>query len=80
MEAAASGFLLKDAPASELAAAIRRAAQGGRVVDPAPRPRPPTTRPDDVSGPPGLLAGQGRVEELLSVHNVVVAVLADVEG
>jgi two-component system, NarL family, response regulator DesR len=35
MEAGASGFLLKDAPASELAAAIRRAAAGGRVVDPA---------------------------------------------
>jgi two-component system, NarL family, response regulator DesR len=35
MEAGASGFLLKDAPATELAAAIRRAAVGGRVVDPA---------------------------------------------
>jgi two-component system response regulator DesR len=35
MEAGASGFLLKDAPASELAAAIRRTAAGGRVVDPA---------------------------------------------
>jgi two-component system, NarL family, response regulator DesR len=35
MEAGASGFLLKDAPATELASAIRRAAAGGRVVDPA---------------------------------------------
>jgi two-component system response regulator DesR len=35
MEAGASGFLLKDAPASQLAAAIRRVAAGGRVVDPA---------------------------------------------
>ena len=35
MEAGASSFLLKDAPASELAAAIRRTAAGGRVVDPA---------------------------------------------
>jgi two-component system response regulator DesR len=35
MEAGATGFLLKDAPASELAAAIRRAAAGARVVDPA---------------------------------------------
>jgi two-component system, NarL family, response regulator DesR len=35
MAAGASGFLLKDAPASELADAIRRAAAGGRVVDPA---------------------------------------------
>jgi two-component system response regulator DesR len=35
MEAGASGFLLKDAPASQLADAIRRVAAGGRVVDPA---------------------------------------------
>jgi two-component system response regulator DesR len=35
MEAGASGFLLKDAPSSQLADAIRRVAAGGRVVDPA---------------------------------------------
>jgi len=35
MEAGASGFLLKDAPATQLAEAIRRVAAGGRVVDPA---------------------------------------------
>ena len=35
MDAGASGFLLKDAPTTELAAAIRRVAAGGRVVDPA---------------------------------------------
>ena len=34
MAAGAAGFLLKDAPASELAAAIRRVAEGGLVVDP----------------------------------------------
>ena len=34
MEGGAAGFLLKDAPASELAGAIRRAAAGERVVDP----------------------------------------------
>lgn len=34
MEAGASGFLLKDAPASELASAIRRAIAGERIVDP----------------------------------------------
>lgn len=34
MEGGAAGFLLKDAPASELAAAIRRAVGGERVVDP----------------------------------------------
>jgi two-component system response regulator DesR len=34
MEHGASGFLLKDAPASELAAAIRRVVAGERIVDP----------------------------------------------
>jgi two-component system, NarL family, response regulator DesR len=34
MESGAVGFLLKDAPAAELAAALRRVMQGGRVVDP----------------------------------------------
>ncbi|HEX6798066.1 MAG TPA: response regulator transcription factor [Ktedonobacterales bacterium] len=35
MEGGASGFLLKDAPAAELAGAIRRVMAGERVVDPA---------------------------------------------
>ena len=34
MEAGASGFLLKDAPAEQLADAVRRVHQGLRVVDP----------------------------------------------
>jgi two-component system, NarL family, response regulator DesR len=34
MTAGASGFLLKDSPVAELAAAIRRVAAGERVVDP----------------------------------------------
>jgi two-component system response regulator DesR len=34
MESGALGFLLKDAPASDLAAAIRRVVSGERVVDP----------------------------------------------
>jgi two-component system, NarL family, response regulator DesR len=34
MEQGASGFLLKDAPAEQLASAIRRAVAGERVVDP----------------------------------------------
>ncbi len=34
MESGASGFLLKDAPASDLATAVRRVMEGGRVVDP----------------------------------------------
>ena len=35
MEAGAMGFVLKDAPASQLASAIRQVAAGRRVVDPA---------------------------------------------
>ena len=35
MESGACGFLLKDAPASELAKAIRRVMEGERIVDPA---------------------------------------------
>jgi two-component system, NarL family, response regulator DesR len=35
MESGALGFLLKDAPAAELAAAVRRVLAGERVVDPA---------------------------------------------
>lgn len=34
MEAGAKGYLLKDAPSDELAMAIRRVAQGRKVVDP----------------------------------------------
>ena len=34
MESGVVGFLVKDAPAAQLAAAIRRAAKGERVVDP----------------------------------------------
>jgi two-component system response regulator DesR len=39
MEVGASGFLLKDAPASDLARAIRRAMTGERIVDPGSPPR-----------------------------------------
>ena len=35
MEAGASGFVVKDAPAEQLADAVRRVARGARVVDPA---------------------------------------------
>src|SRR5262249_12907339 len=38
MAAGASGFLLKDAPAAELAKAIRRGHAGQRGVDPRPAP------------------------------------------
>ena len=39
MEGGASGFLLKDAPAADLARAIRRAIAGERIVDPVWPPR-----------------------------------------
>ena len=55
MEAGARGFVVKDAPAEELAAAIRRVAAGERVVDPelatltlAGGPSPLTARERDV--------------------------------
>lgn len=55
MEAGASGFLLKDAPAAQLADAVRRAALGLRVIDPelataalAEGPNPLTEREREV--------------------------------
>jgi two-component system response regulator DesR len=55
MEAGASGFLVKDAPVEELAAAIRRVLAGERVVDPglaaaalSAGPNPLTERERDV--------------------------------
>ena len=34
MDAGAAGFVVKDTPASELAQAVRKVHQGGRVIDP----------------------------------------------
>ena len=55
MESGAAGFLLKDAPAEELARASRRAVRGERVVDPglaaaalSEGPSPLTARERDV--------------------------------
>jgi two-component system response regulator DesR len=55
MRAGVKGFLVKDAPAAELATAIRRARQGGRVIDPglaaaalAAGPNPLTSRECEV--------------------------------
>ncbi|MFD7920574.1 response regulator [Streptomyces sp. NPDC059740] len=55
MEAGASGFLVKDGPVEELAAAIRRVLAGERVIDPAlaaaalsAGPNPLTPRERDV--------------------------------
>jgi two-component system, NarL family, response regulator DesR len=73
MEGGAAGFLLKDAPAAELAWAIRRAAAGERVVDPglaaaalSEGPSPLTPREQEV-----LLAARrtGTIAELAqAVH------------
>jgi len=62
LDAGACGYLLKDAPASELADAIRRVHAGGRAIDPAlaaeawGEPDPLTDRERQVL----RLAGQGR--------------------
>ena len=62
LDAGASGYLLKDAPAGELADAIRRVHAGGRAIDPAlaaeawGEPDPLTDRERQVL----RLAGQGR--------------------
>lgn len=55
MESGAVGFLLKDAPAKTLAAALRRVMQGERVVDPdlalstlSTGNNPPTNREQEV--------------------------------
>jgi two-component system response regulator DesR len=57
MEAGAVAFLVKDSPAEELAAAVRRVLAGERVIDPAlaaaalsAGPNPPTRRERDVLG------------------------------
>ena len=57
MEAGASGFIVKDGPSEELAATIRRAVAGERVIDPtlaaaalSAGPNPLTERERDVLG------------------------------
>jgi len=61
LEAGASGYLLKDSPAEELADAVRRVAAGGRAIDPAlaaeawTEPDPLTDRQRQVV----RLAGEG---------------------
>jgi two-component system response regulator DesR len=49
MEAGASGFLVKDGPADELAAAIRRALAGERVIDPTLAAEALSAGPDPLS-------------------------------
>lgn len=57
MESGASGFLVKDGPAEDLAEAIRRAVRGERIIDPtlaaaalSAGPNPLTQRERDVLG------------------------------
>ncbi|GIH92653.1 DNA-binding response regulator [Planobispora siamensis] len=50
MEAGAAGFLVKDGPVEELAAAIRRAAAGERVVDPSLAAAALTAGPSPLTG------------------------------
>ncbi|GAA3118850.1 hypothetical protein GCM10020001_043660 [Nonomuraea salmonea] len=60
-----SGFLLKDAPADQLAAAVRGVAAGRRIVDPPARPvrlghrREPAVRARDRGPAPGVQGGGG---------------------
>lgn len=68
MAAGAAGFLLKDAPVGELAAAIRRVAAGGVVVDPglaaqalSEGPSPLTAREQEVLR---AAAGGGSIAQL----------------
>jgi two-component system response regulator DesR len=49
MRAGVRGFLVKDAPAAELATAIRRALQGGRVIDPGLAAAALTTGPNPLT-------------------------------
>lgn len=50
MEAGALGFIVKDAPADQLADAVRRVARGERVVDPALAARHAGGRGESVDG------------------------------
>ena len=61
LEAGASGYLLKDSPAEELAGAVRRVVAGGRAIDPALAAEA-WTEPDPLSDRQRLvvrLAGEG---------------------
>jgi two-component system, NarL family, response regulator DesR len=70
MEGGVVGFLVKDAPATELATAIRRAVAGERVIDPSlataalsAGPNPLTEREREV------LAASGRGEAIAEIAN-----------
>lgn len=70
LEAGASGYLLKDSPAEELADAVRRVVAGGRAVDPAlaaeawTEPDPLTDRQRQVV----RLAGEGLSTQKIAIE------------
>ena len=70
MEAGASGFLLKDAPAADLADAVRRVVRGQRVVD-------PTLALSALSEGANPLSEREREVLALSATNGTVADIAD---
>ncbi len=73
MEAGASGFLLKDAPAADLADAVRRVVRGQRVVD-------PTLALSALSEGANPLSEREREVLALSATNGTVADIADKLG
>ena len=69
MDAGAVGFLVKDAPASELADAIRRAMRGERVID-------PVLAMAALSGGPNPLTDREREALRLSLSGATIAEIA----
>jgi two-component system response regulator DesR len=69
MEAGASGFVVKDAPAEQLADAVRRVARGERVVDPA-------LAAATLAGGPSPLTGRERDVLVASRDGATVADIA----
>ena len=69
MEAGALGFVVKDAPAQDLAHAIRRVAAGERVVD-------PDLATQTLAGGPSPLTGRERDVLVAARHGATVAEIA----
>lgn len=60
LEAGASGYLLKDAPSSELAEAVRRVYLGGRAIDPFWPRKPGARKTPSPTASAGCCAWPGR--------------------
>ena len=69
MESGALGFVVKDAPAEQLAEAVRRVADGGRVVD-------PSLAAATLAGGPSPLTGRERDVLVASRDGATVADIA----